>query len=311
MTLKLSILFAALMSASAMAQSVGEVADVQNAAWRTPPEASRLEARALDPIVRDEALETGAESGLLVTFADGSELTLGENASAVIDEFTYAGPENGGTSIAVVKGVFRWISGAIPEVNVEINTPKAAIGVRGTEIFMLVQADGSSLIVTDGGEISVTSKTTGETAIVPAGFQVAVGADGGISEVTEAGDPGIVPPGLPVPPKMLPSRAASAGGKPSDQFQQTAGTEGTTQTASLADYLVWEETLDPNRRLNGAGADIARTRAIADLTEDTSALRSGAGRSVRRPNDEDRQNEQSDIYDNNSRGIIDSPGSDL
>ena len=34
--------------------------------------------------------------------------------------------------------------------------------------------------------------------------------------------------------------------------------------------------------VGGAGADIARTRAVSELTEDTSALRSGAGRSVRR-----------------------------
>ncbi len=302
MTRSLSVLFAAslMLAPLAAAQTVGEVADVQNAAWRTPPEATRLDARALDPIVRNETLETGGDSGLLVTFADGSELTLGENASATIDEFTYAGPETGSSSVSVAKGVFRWISGAIPEERVEISTPKAAIGVRGTEIFMLIQADGSGIFVTDDGEISVTSKVTGQQVIVPAGFQVAVGADGALSEVTEAGDNSVVPPGIPVPPKLLPSRSASAGGKPSDQYQKTADAGGGTQTASLADYLVWEETLDPSRRLNGEGADIARTRAVSELTEDTSALRSGAGRSVRRPMDEDRQNEQPDVY--NQRG---------
>ncbi len=284
----------------AAAQTVGEIAEVQNAAWRTPPDAARLDARKLDPVVRDEALETGAASGLLVSFADGSELTLGENASAVVDEFTYAGPESGSSSISVVKGVFRWISGAIPEERVEINTPKAAIGVRGTEIFVIVAADGSSLFLTDQGEISVTSRVTGEQVIVPAGFQVSVGADGRLSEVSEAGDGSVVPAGLPVPQKLLPSRAASAGGKASDGYQKSASLEGGEQHASLADYLVWEETLDPNRRMNGMGADIARTRAVADLTEDTSALRSGAGRSVRRPMEEDRQNGQPDIYDNRS-----------
>lgn len=300
MTRSLSIIFAAAVAFAplASAQSVGEVVEVQNAAWRTPPDASRLEARSLDPIVRDEALETGAESGLLVSFADGSELTLGENASAVVDAFTYAGPESGSSSIAVVKGVFRWISGAIPEERVEISTPKAAIGVRGTEIFVMVQPDGSGLFVTDQGEISVTSRVTGEQVIVPAGFQVAIGADGRLSDVSEAGDGSVIPAGVPVPQKLLPSRSASAGGKASDQYQRQAGVEGGEQHASLADYLVWEETLDPNRRLNGAGADIARTRVISELTEDTSALRSGAGRSVRRPMDEDRQNEEPGIYDN-------------
>ena len=300
MVRRLSLLLAATLAFAplAAAQTVGQIAEVENAAWRTPPAATRLEARSMDPVVRDEALETGAASGLLVTFADGSELTLGENASAVIDEFTYAGPESGNTSISVAKGVFRWISGAIPEERVEISTPKAAIGVRGTEIFVIVEADGSSLFLTDQGEISVTSKVTGQQVIVPAGFQVSMGADGTLSEVSEAGDGGVVPAGLPVPQKLLPSRAASAGGKPSDQYQKAAGIEGGTKTASLADYLVWEETLDPKRRLNGAGADIARTRAVSELTEDTSALRSGAGRSVRRPMDEDRQNEVSGIYDN-------------
>lgn len=284
----------------AAAQSVGQVADVQNAAWRTPPDAARLDARALDPIVRNEALETGADSGLLVSFADGSELTLGENASATIDEFTYAGPESGSSSISVAKGVLRWISGSIPEERVEISTPKAAIGVRGTEIFMLVMADGSGLFVTDEGEISVTSRTTGESVIVPAGFQVAVGADGGLSEVTAAGEEDVVPPGLPVPGKLLPSRSASAGGKPSDQYQKSASVDGGAQTASLADFLVWEETLDPSRRQNGKGADLARTLTISDLTDTTSAIGTGAGRSVRRPAEEDRQNEQTDVYERQS-----------
>ncbi len=302
MVRSLSMLVAAALAFAplAAAQSVGEIAEVQNAAWRTPPDAARLEARSLDPIVRDEALETGAESGLLVTFADGSELTLGENASAVVDAFTYAGPESGGTSISVAKGVFRWISGAIPEERVEISTPKATIGVRGTEIFMLVQGDGTGLFVTDQGEISVTSRVTGEQVIVPAGFQVAIGADGRFSAVSAAGDESVVPAGLPVPQKLLPSRSASAGGKPSDQYQKAAGIEDGIKTASradfLADFLAWEETLDPARRQNGAGADIARTRAVSELTDDTSALRSGAGRSVRRPMDEDRQNEEPDIY---------------
>jgi len=298
MTRSLFVLFAVAMAIApvAAAQAVGEIADVKNAAWRTPPEATRLDARTLDPIVRNEALETGGDSGLLVTFADGSELTLGENASAVIDEFTYAGPESGSTSVSVAKGVFRWISGAIPEARVDISTPKASIGVRGTEIFMLVQADGSAIFVTDQGEISVTSKVTGKQVIVPAGFQVAIGADGNLSDVTEAGEEAIIPPGVPVPGKLLPSRTASAGGKASDQYQRSADAGGQTQTASLADYLVWEETLDPRRRLNGIGSDIARTRAVADLTETTSALRSGAGRSVRRPLEEDRQNETGDVY---------------
>jgi hypothetical protein len=306
MTRSLPFLFAAslMFAPLAAAQSVGEIVDVQNAAWRTPPEAARLDARTLDPIVRNEALETGGDSGLLVKFADGSELTLGENASAVIDEFTYAGPESGSTSVSVAKGVFRWISGAIPEEHVEISTPKAAIGVRGTEIFMLVQADGSAIFVTDQGEISVTSKVNGKQVIVPAGYQVAIGADGLLSDVTEAGEEAIIPPGVPVPGKLLPSRSASAGTKVSDKYQKTADAGGGTQTASLADYLVWEETLDPSRRLNGIGSDIARTRAIADLTETTSALRSGAGRSVRRPMEEDRQNETGDVYDNSDRGSV-------
>ncbi len=304
---RLSLILAGAIALSplAAAQTVGSIAEVENAAWRTPPDAARLEARSLDPIVRNEALETGAASGLLVSFADGSELTLGENASAVVDEFTYAGPESGNASIGVVKGVFRWISGAIPEERVEISTPKATIGVRGTEIFVLVQADGSGLFVTDQGEISVTSRTNGKQVIVPAGFQVTIDANGALSEVSEAGDESAVPAGLPAPHKLLPSRSASAGGKPSDKYQKAAGAEGGTKTASLADYLVWEETLDPKRRLNGAGADIARTRAVSELTEDTSALRSGAGRSVRRPMEEDRQNVDPGVGENRT-----SPGLD-
>ncbi len=90
----------------------------------------------------DDTVSTAADSRLLVRFLDGSELTLGENARIVVDEFIFSadatsGPESAQT-LAIFQGVFRFTSGVIGAAdydNVSIRTPVATIGIRGTEFI--------------------------------------------------------------------------------------------------------------------------------------------------------------------------------
>ena len=72
---------------------------------------------------------------LQATLKDGTQLTLGENATLVVDEFIYdPSRSRGELSIRVVKGAFLYVGGRIEGVNgakVQIRTPVGAIGAAG------------------------------------------------------------------------------------------------------------------------------------------------------------------------------------
>src|SRR5437868_2641055 len=74
-----------------------------------------------------------------IEFADGSSVTLGENARLVLDEFVL--PEGGGAGNQVLRsiaGALRFVGGAVDQSKAgatRIVTPIATMTVRGTEFF--------------------------------------------------------------------------------------------------------------------------------------------------------------------------------
>ena len=76
---------------------------------------------------------------LQATLKDATQLTLGENATVVVDEFIYDPVmSRGELSLRVVKGAFLYVGGRIEGVNgakVQIHTPVGAIGLRGTTVW--------------------------------------------------------------------------------------------------------------------------------------------------------------------------------
>ena len=82
---------------------------------------------------------SGEGARLQATLKDGTQLTLGENATLVVDEFVYDPfRSRGELLLRVVKGAFLYVGGRIEgerNANVQIRTPVAAIGVRGTTVW--------------------------------------------------------------------------------------------------------------------------------------------------------------------------------
>lgn len=293
-----ALVSALVLSTAAHAQtyeSVGRIDNLVPAAFHTPPGGQQLAARQLDPVVRDETLTTTDEGGLLVTFADGSELTLGANSTAVIDEFAYPGPGQGNATIELVSGVFRFVSGQMDEAGVKVETPTASIGIRGTVIYVVVLKDGTTIQITDRGAASVYSKKTGKTAIVEEETGVSVDPAGELSipvsfsegvDQSEFQNPelllGLVPTdaqeGYPNEIALLPSISRTTPpsnrkynlAKPGEIVVDNAQTGGRPY---LAAYFMWDGT-------NGrpvSNADIARARAVANLTRRTSEIGSAIG----------------------------------
>lgn len=87
-----------------------------------------------------------------IRFKDNTSVKVTENSALVIDDFVYD-PKNaagGKLSLKAAAGTVRYVSGNIAHNNpnsVKINTPTAAIAVRGTDFVMAVDETGKSLIV--------------------------------------------------------------------------------------------------------------------------------------------------------------------
>ena len=89
---------------------------------------------------------------LKITFKDGTTVSVTEHSSLIIDDFVYD-PKNTGAGklgLKAAAGTVRYVSGAVAHNNpnaVKINTPTAAIAVRGTDFIMSVNEVGSSMVI--------------------------------------------------------------------------------------------------------------------------------------------------------------------
>ena len=92
-----------------------------------------------------------AKSKVLLTFEDKTTVKITEQSKLLIDDFVYD-PKKGSGKLAlkVALGTARYASGQIAKSNpqsVNIQTPTAAIAVRGTDFSMTVDELGRSLVM--------------------------------------------------------------------------------------------------------------------------------------------------------------------
>jgi hypothetical protein len=106
-----------------------------------------------------------------IAFIDDTRVDVTQHSKLIIDEFVYdPNTKTGSLSLKAALGTIRYASGQIAKTNptnVQIKTPTATIGVRGTDFTMTVDEIGSSTIIllpscdTNGfcfvGEITVES----------------------------------------------------------------------------------------------------------------------------------------------------------
>lgn len=122
---------------------------VQLVSYQTPTATIGKKVASGDGIVLGDRIVTGPDAGLQIMLLDETTFTIGPNSSLVIDDFVYNPATGQGTiSATVARGTFRFVSGKIartqPE-NVNIKTPVAVIGIRGTTV--VGRTDGQSLLV--------------------------------------------------------------------------------------------------------------------------------------------------------------------
>ena len=139
-----ALVFGVSAPATAATELVGLVKLVKKDAFGTPPGTVREKKFRRFPIVQDELLETGGGAGMLVEFLDATTLTLGADASLVIDTFVYDPATATVTTLLTLSvGTLRFISGKVGQATLQIVTPTAAIAIRGSDAIISVAPDGA------------------------------------------------------------------------------------------------------------------------------------------------------------------------
>jgi hypothetical protein len=118
----------------------------------------------------NDRLRTGANARLEVTFNDNSKLTLGENANVVIDRYVY-NPNKSSAQVVLsaTQGAFRFAGGKIEQMNqknIVVNTPNAALAVRGTH-FWAGPIDGKYGVLLLSGNVGVKNRAGSVTLARP------------------------------------------------------------------------------------------------------------------------------------------------
>lgn len=119
------------------------------------------------PIQLNDIAET-AMGSMKIEFLDKAQLDLKEHSEVLIDEIYYdPDPSLSKMSMKFTMGTARFASGSlglVNKANIDIQTPTATIGIRGTDFTTTIDELGRSLIVllpdangSPSGEISVTN----------------------------------------------------------------------------------------------------------------------------------------------------------
>ena len=109
----------------------------------------------------NDVVQTGPESTLGVTFADGTIFTMASGSRMIIDELIYDpdGSDNSG-SFSLVQGGFVFIAGQVAKTGeMDVTTPSATMGIRGTTVVVNMQVENG--VVTT--QVALTNDPDGGT----------------------------------------------------------------------------------------------------------------------------------------------------
>ncbi len=130
--------------------NIGKITEVQGTAIEIKRGKQTIKGATGTTIESNDSVSVGSNTKLTITFADNSTAKITENSKLVIDDFVYDPNGKSKSAMRVTLGTVRMASGGIAKQdskNVNIQTPTAAIAVRGTDFAMTVSELGESTVV--------------------------------------------------------------------------------------------------------------------------------------------------------------------
>jgi len=141
---------------------IGQVETLNGAATATHADGTKLALAVGTPIFQGDILETGPGASLGVLFIDKTTFALQDDARMVVDQLIFdPGTKQGSQVFSLLQGAFVAVTGEIAQTNpqaVTINTPVAAIGIRGTEFAVSIsQSLGQTIFTLLSGAIAISN----------------------------------------------------------------------------------------------------------------------------------------------------------
>ena len=98
-----------------------------------------------------ELIVTGSAGQVQIVFDDDTRLVVGPHSALLIETYLMA-TSNTAQKLAInaLGGSFRFITGNSPKPAYSINTPTAAIAVRGTEFDIIAEPDNTKVMLYEG-----------------------------------------------------------------------------------------------------------------------------------------------------------------
>ena len=130
-----------------------------------------------DPVYAAEVVRTGAQASTALQFLDDTRLQIGANSTVVLDKFVFD-PDQGVTKGAIDfgAGIFRYVGSGLAKTEaLELRTPTAVMGIRGTKLIIYVAADGATTVAVIEGAVKV-DPCGGDDAVAEAGYSAIVPA---------------------------------------------------------------------------------------------------------------------------------------
>ena len=185
--------------------SIGSITDARGTG-QIKRRASTLPAGRGTGIEKLDTVVTSSQGRFKITFVDTTTVNITENSKLVIDDFVYSdkNKSQGRLGLKIALGTIRYASGTIAHRNpnsVNIRTPTATIGVRGTDFVMSVDEIGKTVVVLlpdcfddrDPGK-DISSCPVGEIEVATSSGRVVMNAPFQATVVENAS----VPPSKPV-----------------------------------------------------------------------------------------------------------------
>lgn len=159
---------------AAAAQEVGIMVEVVNQVTGTPSGGAPGPMAEADPVLLDMKIATGRDAFAAMTLGTDGALQIGARAEVTIDRATVDEATGESDSLlSVLIGKIRLALSSGFRGSVEVDTPTATIGVKGTVLAVDVADPDATTVWVEEGEVDVTSKAGG-TVTVAAGFATTV-----------------------------------------------------------------------------------------------------------------------------------------
>jgi FecR protein len=161
----------------AVAQQVGTATAVNPLSESTPPGASTVALTVGSRVVHKERIHTTPTGSVQLLFLDKSTLSIAPNTSILIDEYVYNPNSGQGHMLAsLTQGALRFVGGKLShEGDVTVQTPAAAIGIRGATGNISYDSKNGAQVIDLFGTFTITNGATDTpTIIYRQGFMVTV-----------------------------------------------------------------------------------------------------------------------------------------